>query len=208
MLEDLTIDYLFENPMMKQKATGIWKGIMHHFGRALMMDLYSLPAEIMRQWTDMVVASQINRNLVNMGQWALTCRLQDQDATSSPRNTAGESNMEASAPVDAGWDGLSGSLPARQEPPEAPPKRAMIDDMELAQDQCRWIPSEVLQDTTCQQKPLGLSFRCCDKKTCPRCASQHQIEGGYEDPVEYLSAAILILEKLEAYKTHENYPVR
>ena len=72
--------------------------------------------------------------------------------------------MDASAPVDAGWDGLSGSLPARQEPPEAPPKRAMIDDMELAQDQCRWIPSEVLQDTTCQQKPLGLSFRCCDKK--------------------------------------------
>jgi hypothetical protein len=116
--------------------------------------------------------------------------------------------MEASAPVDAGWDGLSGSLPARQEPPEAPPKRAMIDDMELAQDQCRWIPSEVLQDTTCQQKPLGLSFRCCDKKTCPRCASQHQIEGGYEDPVEYLSAAIFIMEKLEDYKKHENYAVR
>ena len=112
--------------------------------------------------------------------------------------------MEASAPVDAGWDGLSGSLPARQEPPEAPPKRAMIDDMELAQDQCRSIPSEVLQDTTCQQKPLGLSFRCCDKKTCPRCVSQHQIEGGYEDPVEYLSVAVLILEKLEAYKTHAN----
>ena len=149
---------------------------MHNFGRALMMDLYSLPAEIMRQWTDMVVASQINRNLVNMGQWALTCRLQDQDATSSPRNTAGESNMEASAPVDAGWDGLSGSLPARQESPEALPKRGIIDDMELAQDQCRWIPSEVLQETTCQQKPLGLSFRCCEKKTCPRCASQHQIE--------------------------------
>ena len=137
----------------------------------------------------MVVTTQTNRNLVNMGQWALTCKLQDQDATSSPRVIAGESTMEASAPVDAGWDGPSGSLPARQEPPEAPPKRAMRDDMELAQDQCRWIPSEVLLETTCQQKPLGLSLRCNEKKTCLRCASQHQIEGGYENLVEYLSAA-------------------
>ena len=116
--------------------------------------------------------------------------------------------MAASAPADAGWDGLSGPFPARQEHPEAPPKRAVMDEMELAQDQCRWIPSEVLQDTTCQQKELGLSFRCCEKKTCPRCASQHQIEGGYEDPVEYLSAAVFILEKLDAYKTHENYARR
>jgi hypothetical protein len=81
--------------------------LMHHFGRALMMDLYSLPAELMRQWTEIVVASQVNRNLVNMGQWGLSCRLQDKDVTGSPRNTAGESNMDASAPVDAGWDGLS-----------------------------------------------------------------------------------------------------
>ena len=66
MLEDFTIDYGFDNPMMRQKATGIWKGIMHHFVRALMMDLYSRPAEVMCQWTEMVVASQVNRNLVNM----------------------------------------------------------------------------------------------------------------------------------------------
>ena len=49
MLEDFTIDYGFDNPLMRQKATGIWKGLMHQFVRTLMMDLYSLPAEIMRQ---------------------------------------------------------------------------------------------------------------------------------------------------------------
>jgi hypothetical protein len=69
MLEDFTMDYSFDNPMRIQKATGIWAALMHHFVRALMMDLYSLPAEFMRQWTEIVVASQINRNLVNMGQW-------------------------------------------------------------------------------------------------------------------------------------------
>jgi hypothetical protein len=170
MLEDFTLDYSYDNPMRIQKATGIWAALMHHFVRALMMDLYSLPAEIMRQWTEIVVASQINRNLINMGQWALSCRLQEKDVTGSLGNAAGESNMAASAPADAGWDGLSGPFPARQEHPEAPPKRAVMDEMELAQDQCRWIPSEVLHDTTCQQKELRLSFRCCERKTCPRCA--------------------------------------
>ena len=76
-MEDFAIDYSFDNPMRIQNATGIWAALMHHFVRALMMDLYSLPAEIMRQWTEIVVASQINRNLINMGQWALSCRQQE-----------------------------------------------------------------------------------------------------------------------------------
>ena len=160
MLEDFSMDYSFDNPIRRQKASGIWADLMHHFARVLMLDLYSLPAEFMRQWTEVVAASQNNRNLVNMGQWALSCKLQDKETIGSPGNTAGESpthssNMAASAPVDADWDGLSGPFPARQEHPEAPPKRAVMDTMELASDQSRWIPSEVLQGTTCQQRDWG-----------------------------------------------------
>jgi hypothetical protein len=53
-----------------------------------------------------------------------------------------------------------------------------------------------------------LSFRCNDRKRCPRCAAQHQIEGGFEDPADYLSAAVYILDSLEAYKRHPNYEQR
>jgi hypothetical protein len=154
--------------------------------------------------------SQTNLNFITMGQWALSCKLQDRKLAESPGGiAAGEpptpsANVAAEAPVDTDWDELSGSFPARPEHPEAPLRRA-LDTMELAVDQSRWVPSEVLQDTTCQQKAAGLSFRCSDKKTCPRCAAQHQVEGGYEDPVEYLSAAVHILESLEAYMKHPNY---
>ena len=142
----------------------------------------------------------------------MTYRLQEQTVDPTPGAAAASepptvtSTFAAEAPVEADWDELPGSFSARLEPPEAPMRT--MDAMELAVDKSRWVPSEALQDTTCQPKSEGLSFRCNDKKTCPRCAAQHQIEGGYEDPVDYLSAAVYILESLEAYKKHPKYEQR
>ena len=161
---------------------------MHNFARVRMMDLYSLPAELINQWTEIMNIYQTDRSLINMGQWALTYRLQEQTVDPTPGAAAASepptvtSTFAAEAPVDADWDELPGSFSARLEPPEAPMRT--MDAMELAIDKSRWVPSEARQDTTCQPKTEGLSFRCNDKKTCPRCAAQHQVEGGYEDPVD------------------------
>ena len=54
MLDDWIPDFAFENPIMRQKASRIWAEVMHNFARVLMMDLYSLPAELINQWTEIM----------------------------------------------------------------------------------------------------------------------------------------------------------
>ena len=86
--------------------------------------------------------------------------------------------------------------------------------MELSSDPNRWILGEALSRTTCQscgnkKDSKHLAFRCNDKKRCPRCASEHQIQGGYEDPQGYLDNAVYVLQSLEKYRTeHPKYATR
>ena len=110
------------------------------------------------------------------------------------------------------WDEMPGSFPTQSARPGASVKEQV--EMELSSDSNRWIIGEALASTTCKsqskKKDLShLAYRCNDKKTCPRCAAQHQIEGGYEDPQGYLDNAVYVLQSLEQYRTqHPNYETR
>ena len=101
---------------MRQKASEIWAEVMHNFARVLMMDLYSLPAELINQWTEIMNIYQTDRSLINMGQWALTYRLQEQTVDPTPGAAAASepptvtSTFAAEAPVEADWDELPGSF--------------------------------------------------------------------------------------------------
>ena len=159
MLDDWTQDSAFENPIMRQKASKIWAEVMHNFARVLMIDLYSLPEKLINQWTKITTLYQTNRSLINMGQWALTYRLQKQNVEPQGAAAASEpppatSTFSAKAPAQADWDELPGLFSARLEQAEAPMRT--MDAMELAIDKSRWVPSEALHDTTCQPKSEGL----------------------------------------------------
>ena len=171
----------------RQRTSKVWAEIMHSFARVLILDLYALPFDQLGFWVELSAKEERTRPLYNFGQWAITYKLQDAVDSSPSSSGVGNDAPNASAygvevqKDDQDGDELPSSVPTESDRPEVP--RRGVDPMDLASDKNRWVVSAAVEATTCKSTSSRLtagkmSSRCNNKRVCPRCASQHQIEQG------------------------------
>jgi hypothetical protein len=202
LMAERVVDGTPDARLRGQKTVRVWAEVVHNFARVLMIDLYELPSARMSFWKKINRKDSGGQSINALGGWALTHRLQgdpDKQEVHIEADAVG-----ALAEPELAWDELPGLDPTKLVQPELP--QGVIDEMCLSSDSDRWVVGELLSKQTCQTCQTNdsqhMSFICGDKRKCPRCASQHQIQGGYEDPMSYLDNAIFVLHSLDRYKTH------
>ena len=155
-----------------------------------MIDFYQLPEAQMLFWKT-IGSREADENFINaLGSWALAHQLRG--GQDEPDVHSVERRVEVQSAPEMAWDDIPEQDPTRLVQPEI--VQRAVDEMGLSSDSDRWIVGELLKEQTCQPCHMNdsqqTSFKCGEKRRCPRCAAQYQIECGYEDPANYLDNAI------------------